>query len=527
VALAVFDVDAVAVGARARTERAAQQVGAATVLPVPGATARQVLTAVDRADPGGRSAMAVSELADAGAAGTGRVVAVDTTRLAAVASWGPRWSPMPVGELARRLRPAVAPSVTLRGQQLRVAVDVRTVHAQTVPVPGGTPFSVAVSARVDTASSWVDLPLGHLHPGSMVFSAGLPGCSTGCRLVGFGLKEPAGQAVAYRAVFTVTALTVDGRPPAGGAGLGVPGRWQQVLVGLPPAGADPLAQASADPAGLAVTVTSPAGSFTPSFGPADTPLLLPAVPADTVPADPYPFPGPARAVRGLGLDRADQLLTAVAGATVLPRAGRDGVLVDLATADRLADPAGRDAVNEIWLTPGAHHALLRALTAAGLHLGPPQTITAAHGVLDQQPTAQALRLYALASGVALLLAAATVVLTSYLTGRRRGYEIAALRSVGVPARTLIAAGTIEQATVLAAGLILGAAGGLLAARIALPSVPVFADPDAGPVVTYTTAWTPVLALLAAVTAALAVLAVTVSRRLVRVATADRLRETQQ
>ena len=61
------------------------------------------------------------------------------------------------------------------------------------------------------------------------------------------------------------------------------------------------------------------------------------------------------------------------------------------------------------------------------------------------------------------------------TGRRRSFELASLRAIGIRRRTLLRASIIEQLLLLGAAVLLGAPAGYLAARLSMPSIPEFAD----------------------------------------------------
>ena len=81
--------------------------------------------AVRRADPSGHEAMAAAYYSSS----TGDMLAVDTSRLAAVAFWPSELSREPLSALARQLSPPIPKGVSFTGSELQL----------TLTVPQGTP----------------------------------------------------------------------------------------------------------------------------------------------------------------------------------------------------------------------------------------------------------------------------------------------------------------------------------------------------------------------------------------------------
>jgi ABC-type antimicrobial peptide transport system permease subunit len=129
------------------------------------------------------------------------------------------------------------------------------------------------------------------------------------------------------------------------------------------------------------------------------------------------------------------------------------------------------------------------------------------------------------AAAAALLAAGAAVLGLHLSARRRRYEYAALSASGVPRRTLRRAVLTEMGLVLGFGTVIGVATGLLAAVLALRTVPEFVVTPAVPPLSYVPPATPLVILLGSAVALLAVVAVTSSILLIRGVSLDQLRET--
>jgi ABC-type antimicrobial peptide transport system permease subunit len=147
--------------------------------------------------------------------------------------------------------------------------------------------------------------------------------------------------------------------------------------------------------------------------------------------------------------------------------------------------------------------------------------------LDHSGPAFADSLFLASALAAIVLAIGATAVARAVSVRRRGYELAALEAVGVPARTLRRATAAEQGSVFAIGLLVGLAAGVVGSWLALPSTPVFADASAGPPLVFGLPW----ALLAALAVGLVVVFVVVSlataRLVERAATPSQLRGAQQ
>jgi ABC-type antimicrobial peptide transport system permease subunit len=111
------------------------------------------------------------------------------------------------------------------------------------------------------------------------------------------------------------------------------------------------------------------------------------------------------------------------------------------------------------------------------------------------------------------------------SSRRRSYEIAALRAVGVSRRSLLRASVLEQLLLLGTGVVLGVPTGLIAARLAMPVIPEFADHT--PItLDYSPRALPTLIFAGAFVVLLSVTAVIAARALIGIAVPARLREAE-
>ncbi|HEX6921360.1 MAG TPA: FtsX-like permease family protein [Actinomycetes bacterium] len=507
--LATFAVDAWQVAGRNRDHLAAQEVGAAEVIHVAAPSTLRLVQAVRAADPSGRHAMAVAELVPNGGTGPNRVVAVDTERLARVASWVPEWSGVSLAELARRLHAPAPEPVMLEGKAVRLQV-----RADELP---RTPTYLSVHVKAD--SGRVAVPLGRLRPGVHDYAGSLPPCAGGCRLEDLAVERDLGDFAPAAGRLTVQSVRTD--KGTVDAGLGAEGRWSPVRKNL----ADPTeelpATTGASGSGLQVTFATESSEI-PTVAPVDTPALLPVVAVRSAP--PTEVPAIKGAALGTALDGAQELTTVVGSVEVLPRAGRQGLLTDLSYAERAAADPDSLVDQQVWLAPGTPASVREALAAGGLRTVRVERQAAVRAALDRQGSALALRLFlaaALASVFLALAAAATMV---YVSARHRAYEIAAMRSLGVRSRALVGALTREQWWLLGSGTVLGAAAGVLAAWLALPAYPLAKADGNGPPLALSPAYVAILVLAAIVLALCGAVAHGSARAVVRAGAPDRLRE---
>lgn len=430
-ALAGYAALAWGTAAAARHERAVQEVGADRVLTVEPVATGALLSAVRRADPSGRYAMAAVQTATTG---TPAVLAVDSTRLAAVAAWSPRYGSTPA-RLVTLLHPPTPAPVAVVADRLRFDVTVTALGARPA-------YLAAILTGPD--GERVLAGYGPLTLGRHDYEAASAACATppGCRLDGFALTG---------------APAVAGRPldaPAAGVDLvlhGVTGtgtvlgtaeladraRWRPTSD---PTSTGPLL--STDPTGLRIALPT-ADRFTDRTR-RDGQVLLVDAPTPV----PVVLAGQLRDAGLLGDPTVDLLAaTAVpirvaAQVPVLPRLGRAGALVDLDYADRLAADGGGPRLSQVWLADGAPPAIVDRLRAAGLRMLGDETVGARQARYAASGPAAALRFQLLGAALAVVLAAASVVLVAAVEREPRAEELAALRHQGLasPAARSVAFG---------------------------------------------------------------------------------------
>ena len=487
VALAVFASQVLALSVRNQGLRAAAITGADTVLTVSKPPGTDLLTEVRAADPGGRFAMAVQEKAASAYTGTGRVLAVDTERLAAVAAWSPAWAG--AGDLATALHPATAAPITLRGRSVEVRLADVYVRPSAVPASNRAPAHPDLLLVLDTGPSWRTVRLGPVDSGSRLTTS-IP-CAAGCRVVSLGLAS--GPVQPYRATFTITGIGTDRQPAAAStAWLRDGARWHsRVGDRIAP---DPDAQATptASTAGLTLKVSDVQGGTAALVSSSDVDDPLPAVLGPQTTEQPYS--GIKDAALGTGLDGNGQLISVVGRASVLPRALGDGALVDLRNAIGLSDPAKNTATNEVWLAPGAPASIGQALAAAGLQVQSRERLADARDTLLRQPTTRAAAVAVSLGYAAVLLAVLALVAARVADARRRRADWRSLGDAGLSAGTVRRLIAVEVALPALLGTALGLASGLAALALAAPRLPLVDVSTIGPPLDLGVSWTPVVAL---------------------------------
>ncbi|GAA3454904.1 hypothetical protein GCM10018962_67370 [Dactylosporangium matsuzakiense] len=380
---------ATVVGDRDQQYRAELTVGAPTVLSIGQTTRTELLRATRAADPAGRYAMAAVPIPAVSTA-LPSSLAVDSTRLAAVAYWPAGYSPEPVSALAARLRPAAGPGVTLTGATL--GVDLTAVDL------AGKPATLTAVVAPAGGVQRVPVDLGALSLGRHTYTAATPVCAAGCRLVSIQIGLPTNLGAPAR----LALHSVQGQP--------FTAAWRM------PAGAS----ATATGGGLEVTLPPSPRREAGSLLPPDVPAALALVSTGPLPPDGAyaAFDGP---VGGTVVGHADRL----------PRLGRRGVLVDLEEADRASTDSELTGLGEVWLAADAPPSIAEALTAAGLSIVGRQTVADERAVLGRSGSALALRFFVFAGALSVLLGLAGLAVTTITTPRR---ELAPLRIQGLPAR---------------------------------------------------------------------------------------------
>ena len=501
--LVVFGVDAWSVARHNAHDRAWTEVGAAQVLTVSVPPGADLGALVDRIDPTGGEVTAVSTATDYTRTPSLQLLGVQPDRFARVAFWRSDLGPAPLADLTARLTSTDAPPVLLTGDRLRVDVDVPTMTAD------GAPLLVADVVQPSALGGSTELVLGPVGVGHRTLEAALPCADKTCRLAGVELRRPGSTLSPFRGTVGLTGLQVH---TAGGwqdqpAAVRTPGGWRPVLTGAGPATSGSGGTVLQVEAGLADS---------PVWQVADHPAALPALVAAGV------SPGARTASAGLGSRPLP--LAPVAVTAALPGAGDRGVAVDRDLAMRAAEGAVARDVETVWVAPAAVARVPQQLDAAGVTVLGTSSADALAEVYGRQGPQLALLLFLAGASLAALLAGGGAALTLHLNGRRRTYELAAMVALGLRRRTLLASLYLEQGLLVALGVVVGTAAGLVAATLALPAIPEFSDGPTAPPLRFDVQVGPVALAVGVAVLVLALTVATSSASLVRSADVDQLRE---
>ena len=511
--LATFALVNWSVAAANRSARALNRAGASTVLRVqPAADLVSLRAAVDRADPSGNSmAAAVVQVGR-----TTPLLAVDTARFAKVAAWRDNYSAAPLSRLLATLHGAAPPAITITGDALRLSVHVdrspRRDLLLSVSVTTTQHLATRFQVPLTASSGRFDIALGNR-------------CDRPCRITGLGI-EPAGAAPLlpglHRPGEIVAEIAAQVRHDGAWQIVGdfdKASRWRSDATGL--------VRFGGTPAGLKILLgQTSVGASWPELVGRDVPARLPAALASGT-AELYPGPA-AHDVSTYGLDDEPQEVDGLFEAATLPELDRYGVLVDYDAALRAMGGApGSQTRFEVWLSPSAPADIRARLARQQVRVIGAVHASTFRKQLDHTGPALAGELDLIAAVTAVLLAIGAALLAGVTTARRRGYEVAALEAAGVPGRVLRRSLTVEQALLLAIGVLVGVGAGLVGSVLALPSTPFFVNEDVGPPSDHALPWGTVGILVGTLVAVFALTCVAVSWLVARQATPARFREAQQ
>ena len=457
--LATFAVSGEGVASANRTARAHAELGAAQVASIQFDPQHDPVVAVDQADPDGKWAMAAATfLPDGGGSVIGTVLAVDSSRLAAVGY--PSTAGPSTAQVAAKIAANSVPTVVVTSTQLRVSVTASNLS------PGPTPvvqFDLGTAREPD-----IEVPAGSLQTGSRTYSAAVP-CAAGCTFKGITWRRPAGYLDPQNGVAVISAV----HQAAGGS-------WSDFGVRL----RDPAAWRDGSPRGDAtdrITITadgvqdvyrSTGGGYGTSAY-AYVPLPLPVVATPNSVNPPYPSAPDPPIMEDI--NKAQATYRIVAEAPVLPVVLDNGMLVDLNYLRSQLPSFEGEARWSVWLGPKAPADAVARLKAAGLVVQSEASTSSRITRLSRQGPALSLVLLLACAVAGAVLAVGAVAISVAASGRRRSFELAALRVVGVSRGALLRANILEQLLLLGSAVVLGIPSGIVAARLTMPAIPLFSD----------------------------------------------------
>ncbi len=504
--LATFAICGEAVAQANRTARAHTELGTARVVDVQFEQGHDPQSIVDRVDPQQKWAMAAATWTpdggpSNGATIVGRLLGVEPGRLPS-AMYRVRGQLSP-DRLAERINAPDFRPAPFRGTRLRVQLDVRALSGDRPTVELGVRKGNTSATATATAA---------LAPGAGTYVAKVD-CAQGCDFTGvtFNRTITARDTISGTVVVTGVAADDGHGYTAVGARLHERAAWRADQIGVGSA-----TTIGTDPAGLLASFRSSGGS-SPVLDFADSPTLVPvaATPQSTTAAQAH---GAVYDYTGAHIN---YLVTE--RASPLPAVLNTGAMADLAYLRTRLPNFDRESAWTVWLGPHAPSDAIARLEHAGLLVQHQDSAAARVAQLGRQGPALGLLLLLVCAIAAAVLAVGGTAVALLSDARRRSFEMAALRVVGVPQRTLRRSAVAEQALLLGAAIVLGLPSGYAAAALVLPVVPEFSDPT--PVVLR---YSPPVLLALACAAAFGILlwltALVAGRALARGAVPARLRE---
>ncbi|PZS13926.1 MAG: hypothetical protein DLM57_15650 [Pseudonocardiales bacterium] len=489
--------------ARNRSVRAGAEAGAPVVLSVHAVDAATLRSAVAAGDPSRHYATAVITQRPPNGA---TVMAVDPPAFARIARWG--WDrDIPDATVLAKLSPPRPKPVTLAGSRVELALTQLAVTRVHDPDPVNKPGPVWLLLTLRSSdgspgsatATGSQVQLGPLPEGTgrSVVLGGPVSCLRGCTLTQMSLVRSTGDEDAVTITAPILALRA-GRPGAlAPVALGSGRDWARVT----PQRTVPLRSGTTSgPQSVTQTIAlrSAGGrlvlSATNTGAPAvvqqlSTPLALPTILAGAV----QTAPNELGYLEDNNIDALTTSFDQVGRVALIPGANGPALLTSLSLAEQLAGPRLVSSELTVWLAsddPAHEHSLVAALAQHGVTVTSRDTQAAHLRVLDASAPAWAMRLALVSAALAALLAVLVMIMSAAASQRGRAHDLAAWRLVGLRAGPLRRAAILEQTVVASVAVGLGAVVGLVGARLALPSVPIFVTPVPVPAVLHPVAWAP-------------------------------------
>lgn len=474
-ALVTFAGQAASVGAHNRESRAGYETGAEAVLRMNALHLGEFTRAVDQIDPDRHwlTPVVISRPPSPDALKSMMIEPDSFQRIAY------RGDQLTDAEGWKTLKaPAVKP-IEFRSSRLTVTASTGTMQRLTTQtangelVTGDPPKSVVLKANVvslrDGGRYLVSFPPMPLTPGKPQTLRAAVDCLGGCQLLRVGIgREPLDQAGVQGDV-VISNLASDDQPSLK---LGNPADWK------------PVRQVDSDLGSVTAKAGGALTIATKSFG-NDQFLQFATVPP-IIPALVTPeFRYADGSTTSPGIDSTPMVLAKVNQLRgPVNRYPDKTAVVDLETVRRLAGSADQSATDyELWLNADglANVATITdKLTKAGLAADLVDRRSDRIASYGRSASALALQLTPVVGLAAWALAIVVLLLAVVTSWRSRAQDYASLRITGVSAGTTGRAARWEQTGPVALAVLLGSVCGVVGAHVALPMIPLFADPG-GPI----------------------------------------------
>ncbi len=497
-ALAVFSMDALAIGERNRSNASKHDAGAPVVLQVAGGDLDGVRSALAEADTSGERATPVLAGRD--------VLAVDPDVIRGIAFF-PRGGPT-TGQW-QAIAPPDREPVELTGT--RISLEVLAGDGLASGDIFGSEVEVRLGLVVTSATGLRrTLPLGVLpSDGSRQRLTGhAEACADGCRLAALQLTTAQGAVISGE--LGLADLRVDGREVAWASSTS---DWNTTD------GDDTLIQPLAAADGVLRLAVEASGFYPVEVSPAWVPATVPALLTDR-PTAPSPEP-----LLVTGVDGTDRPAEAAGDLVLVPSMPDGSALVDLDTATRGASIT-RDTRLEVWLDddPELEAAVRSALEERDISLTDVRRYAAIRQAYDDTVASWSLSLGAAVAPAVMLLALLVLLVLAVIGWRSRARDLAVLRLNGVDRRTTRRLAVWAQLPAVLLAVAGGVAAGLGGALLAMPDVAFFPAPPDTPVVDTATSWPVVLVVAVTCLVVLPAVAALTGLVVARQAHVERVRE---
>jgi hypothetical protein len=359
----------------------------------------------------------------------------------------------------------------------------------------------------------VSFPPTPLSPGKQFELKAPVDCLGGCQLLQLGIGRETLDQAGVEGDVVISKISSTDRPAIP---LGAPTDWNPVRQ----PGSDQGSIAAKAGGVLTIAVKSLGNDQLLQY--ATVPTAVPALVTPDYPYDDGATTSPAIDGSSMTLTKLNQLLGPV------NRYTDRAAVVDLETVRRLAGSVDESATDyEVWLNADglANVDTIRAqLSNAGFAAELVDRRDDRIASYGRSASALALQLTPVVGIAGWALAIVVLLLTVVTSWRSRAQDYASLRITGVPANTTGRAARWEQTGPVALAVLLGTVCGVVGAQVALPLIPLFADPG-GPVpLELDTNWTVVLTLWLVGTAVLAAATLLLGTGVNRRASYSRIRE---
>jgi hypothetical protein len=452
-----------------RKIQAAFELGAAHVLTVSLPSDLTLTQAVDHVDPRGHVAMAAVIERSA----SGRLLALQASRIPSVLDWPASLGAGSAALLARRIAPKVAPPLVLSNARA-VALTVSVAR-----VPSDSAVALQVLGFNETTQQGIFTQSSPLRVGTHTYVMSFDGqCSTRCRITALGPIALTNSTLApftQRIDFKLFASIGQDRRATSSLGLFQSlRRWR---------GFGGTTLRSVKGRGIVGTFESVSNVLEAEMQVVDVPNLVPTVMTQDLASISDASLGGGE-VSLTGLDGNSLNARLVGTAPVLPNLGEDSALVDLTFAERSQTAPQLGAVDEVWTNERDDTSLVAALERERVRvISASSALTLAHNLGGDGPGFGD-DFYVISAILALVLVFGSTSFSMVNDLRRRAIEATDLVAIGLTRSVVARALWIESMVIAVAGVALGGLAAVLAARISLSSIPEFVHLEPGPRLSY-------------------------------------------